>query len=197
MPAWPASVSNRRRSDCGEAGRRAEPVAQQHHADQARLAGDRRDRGLEHSVLVQVGGERRRRGRAIEHDRVLLADAGAQRGRELLLDGLHRLGDPADAERRAQRRLRAGAEEDDLRRLHAEGLARALEQVDQRGLDVGRAAERAGDAVEELERLVLVVLGEVGAVGEDQDRGGREDRASRRASPARSASHRPGRCSCW
>ena len=75
--------------------------------------------------------------------------------------------------------LGAGAEQDDLRAADAERLARALEQVDERGLDVGRAAERARDAVEELERLVLRVLGQVGAVGEHQYDGGRDDQPAR------------------
>ncbi len=65
-------------------------------------------------------------------------------------------------------------EEHDLGHLDAERLARAPQQVHQRGLDVRRARERAGDAVEELQALVLGALGQVGAVGEQQDAGGRE-----------------------
>ena len=69
----------------GEAGRRAEPVAQQHHADQARLAGDGRDRGLERCRARP--GRRRApaaRDRAIHDDGALVAQARAQRRRDLV-----------------------------------------------------------------------------------------------------------------
>ena len=160
----------------GEAGRGAEPVAEQHHADQARLAGHGRDHGLVDVVLRQV---RRRAPAARTARSTIRARSSRRHARSAVAsscaDGLHRLGGAAGAERGAQRQVAAGAEQDDLRRLHAERLARALQQVDQRGLDVGRAAERARDAVEELERLVLGVLGQVGAVGEHEHHGGRDD----------------------
>ena len=76
----------------------------------------------------------------------------------------------AGAVGRAQRVAVAG-EQQDLGDVGVEGLERAGEQRLERLGDLGRAAERAVGVVEELQPLVALALGDVGAVdGEDGQR---------------------------
>ena len=176
----------------------ADAVAEQHHADQPRLARHRRDRP------ARAGRARPCTSRARRAPRARPTTAACSSGRQARSASasscgtrLHRLRRARGVERRAQREVAGRAEQDDLGAAHAERLARALEQVDERGLDVGRAAERARDAVEELERLVLGVLGQVRAVGEHEHRGGRDDQPA--GGPVLGDQRRAGerRCSCW
>ena len=120
-----------------ERPRGAEAVAEQHHADQPRLAGDRGDHQLAQAVLVHVGRERDGRLRAADHGGVLVAAGDARSASaSIVRDGLHRLRRAGGVERRAQRHVAGRAEQDDLGAADAERLARALEQVDERALDV-------------------------------------------------------------
>ena len=56
-----------------EPGAGAEPLAEEHHADQARLPRHRRDRRAAHLVLLEVRGQRGRRRDPRHHGRVLVA----------------------------------------------------------------------------------------------------------------------------
>ena len=72
-------------------------------------------------------------------------------------------------------RAAAGLEQD-LGDLGAEHVAGVVEQGDERGVELRRVLEDAARLVEQLEPLVLLALGDVGAVGEEHRR-----RAERRA----------------
>ena len=80
-------------------------------------------------------------------------------------------------------------EQDDLGDLGAERLERAGEQALERVDDLGRARERAVRLVEELEPLVALALGDVGAVGEE-DGDERDDQQRQRARRRRRRSRR-------
>lgn len=96
------------------------------------------------------------------------------------VERLHHVARIAGSERRAQRGVALGREQDDLGDLGAERLDRAGEQPLERDDDLGRARQRAGRLVEELEALVALALGGVGAVGQE-DGHERDDEQRQRA----------------
>ena len=109
-----------------------------------------------------------------------VADQRPQPVRNLIRDGAHQVG-IALAGGRTQRGPAVFArEEDDLGQLAAEGLQGELEQVAQRVAHVLTARERAGGAVQELEALMLLALGHIGAIG-GEERDGRNGEQPGRA----------------
>ena len=152
---------------------RAEPVAEDHHAAEPRLAAHRRHERLLDAARGQVAGERLRGALAVDLDGAVVDHGGAQRPGRTLLDRRHRLVAPVGADGRAQR-LGVRAQQHELRRTDAEAGACAAQQVEQLALELVAARERVRDAVEELEALVLGPLGRVRPVADEQDRDRRQ-----------------------
>ena len=101
---------------------------------------------------------------------------------ERLVDRLEHPAEPFAVERGACRAVRLGGEEHEVDRADAEGRGGACEQRLELGHDLGRARQRAGRLVEELELGVAAALGQVGAVGRhEQHRGRHEQEAADRA----------------
>ncbi len=109
-------------------------------------------------------------------DGALVGQAGAQRGRDACAGAAASSASTpaASSEVRSGRSPAAPNRMISARRTRKDSRVRSSRSTSADSTS-GRAAERARDAVEELERLVLGVLGEVRAVGEDEHRGGRDD----------------------
>ena len=168
----------------GEVAHDAGTVGQQHRADDARLAREHREHAVADAALFEVARRR------------ALPEPGVTRttGRSWSTSARSSsaIAESTGASRRACRRGRAwcaagrclGREQDDLGDLGAEGLDRAGQQPLERDDDLGRARERAGRLVEELEALVALALGGVGAVGEETVTSGTTSSGSARTSEA-------------
>ena len=165
----------------GEVAHDAGAVGQQHRADDARLAREHREHRVRDAALLEVAAQAqaaRRGGDA--RDGLVVVDQRQQLVGDRGLDRRHDVARVARAVGGAQRRVALGGEQHDLRDLGAERLDRAREQALEGADDLGRARERAGRLVEELEALVALALGGVGAVGEE-DGDERDDEQRQRA----------------
>ena len=164
-----------------EARALGQAVGDGHRADQpglAAISGPIIAWRIGRSASRPVGGR-------IAEERVPLdLDAGVDRVVRRPVDRHHRLRrrvlDRGRPERVAA--LAAGIEED-LRDLGPEHVAGVVEQGDERGVELRRVLEDPAGLVEQLQPLVLLALGDVRAVGEEQRR-----RAGRRAARAASGS---------
>ena len=116
-------------------------------------------------------------------DRVLGIDQRGELLRRAAIGLDHRHALVAGPVGRPQRRA-VGAEQHDLRDLRAERLQRAGEHALDRLGDLGRARQRAVGLVEELELLVALALGDVGAVDAEHDRGRHQQHDDRARSVA-------------
>ena len=179
MPAWPASVSNSRRS----AGVKPDVAPRRSPSSITPTSRVSPGTGAMASSSVpssSMNAASAGAGVGAPHGpRALVAHDGAQLVGQLVRGRLHRLRLAALAQRGPQRQVVRRAEQDDVGRAHVERLARPPEQVDQRGLDVRRPRQRPRHAVEELQRAVLRVLGQVRPVGEHEHRGRRQDEPPR------------------
>ena len=90
-----------------------------------------------------------------------------------LVDRLEHAPPAVTVERRARGAVGLCGEQDELDGAHPEGRGGPGQQRLQLGHDLGRARERAGGLVEELELRVAAALREVGAVGGHQQHGRR------------------------
>ena len=169
MPAWLASVSNSRRSSVGERRGGADAVAEDHHAGQPRLPGTGATSACSIPRSRQVAA--RAAGAQFSWSTSTACSTATRRAaprRARCRRRLHDLLGPSIDERRAQRRRRPRSSTISAVRTR-NARTRAAQEVEQLGLEITPARERARDAVEELEALVLGALGHVGAVGEQQD----------------------------
>ena len=143
----------------------AQPVPDHHQTDRPGLAAEHRD----HTVADTQHGEE---AQSIAAARPRLEDGRGGRdhpGDELLpglveIHRVHRL-DPADADPGTDHHLALpGGEDDDLRHLRAEGVARALEHVEERRIEVLGVLQVTAGVVEEGDLLTVLALRHVGAI---------------------------------
>ncbi len=181
----------------GEAAAQPEAVGQHERADHPVLAAQDGDHRVAHAALGEVAGQLRGERGLDPHGARGGLRHGAHGGRRGGVDRRHRLARAARAEPGAQRDGAVDAEQDDLGALGPEGLQRALEQALDGHRHLGRAGQRAVGLVEELDLLVALALGHVGAIAEegDQDRDDQQRRGGRARHPQHGADqrHRRGR----
>ncbi len=165
----------------GEVADDAGAVGEQHRAHHARLPRQHREHRVRDPALLQVAAQAHAAAAGRDAgDGLVVVDQRAQLVGDRGVDRHHLVAHVAGAVRGAQRRVALGGEQDDLGDLGAERLDRAREQALERADDLRRARQRARGLVEELEALVALALGGVGAVGEE-DGDERHDQQRQRA----------------
>ena len=177
----------------GERADHAVAVGEHDRPDHAVLTGQHRDHRIGDEAPVEVAPQPFGSERAGDVERRPVGiDEGPQLAGHDRVHRLHHLLVVPGPQGGPQRWVALGAEQHDLGHLRPERLERALQQALQRQHHLGRARERAGRLVQELEPLVALALHQVGAVGQvdderrhgqqrDRPRVGRHDDRARQA----------------
>jgi hypothetical protein len=142
-----------------------------HHdrADDPRFASQRA-----HHRASKATGRRRRHVGGQKERLELAVHAALDRVERRVREGHHHLGRLILPRRRPERiRGLTARIEDDLRPFGTEHVPRVIEEGNDRGVELGRVLKDPARLVEELEALVFLVLGDIGAISKE-DRGKRD-----------------------